>query len=541
MFGHFSAASRLFVTAAALLIAVPATTFADGQVTQFKLSIAEAAAADDGIAAFYRARDYVPLWAGEGAAARRTAFLTALSQVTDHGLPADRYDIEAIKLMFADVRSQRDLGILDVQLTKMLLSYARDIQTGILTPSKIDAGFVLTVPLRDGSVTLERFAASDSPAAFLRDLAPESPEYARLMRAKLSLEADLRAGGWGPKVTASKLEAGNDGEQVIALRNRLIAMGFLPRTPSAIYDENLTRAVEVFQSDNGITPDGVAGESTIAEINRTIEDRIKSIVVAMERERWMNSPRGDRYVWVNLADFSAQIRDQDKVTFETRAVIGADQGDRRSPEFSDQMELMVINPTWSVPRSITVKEYLPMLQRNPYAAGHLRITDRRGRTVSRDAVDFTAYTAGNFPFAMSQPPSDGNALGKVKFLFPNKWNIYLHDTPAKNLFGKEVRAFSHGCIRLAAPFEFAYTLLARQTDDPEGFFAAKLKSGAETPVNLEQPIPVHITYRTAFTDAKGNLQFRRDIYGRDAEIWAALEAAGVRLPDDSAELAALAQ
>ena len=537
---HFGARSRLLTTlATALFMTAAAPALADGQVTQFKQAIAEAAASDDGIAAFYRARDYVPLWTGEGATERRTAFLTALSEAGDHGLPAGLYDIEAIKLLFADVRSQRDLGELDVKLTKYLLAYARDIQTGILTPREVDAGLVLDVPLRDGAVTLERFAASDAPAAFLRSLAPESPEYARLMRAKMTLEADLEAGGWGPRVSAKSLELGDEGEQVVALRNRLIGMGYLPRTAIATYDDAMARAVEAFQHDNGITPDGVAGEATITEINRSIEYRLKAIVVAMERERWMNSPRGDRYVWVNLADFTAQIRDHDKITFETRSVIGADSSDRRSPEFSDVMEFMVINPTWSVPRSITVKEYLPMLQRNPYAAGHLKITDRRGRVISRDSVDFTAYNARNFPFAMSQPPSNSNALGLVKFMFPNKWNIYLHDTPAKNLFGKEVRAFSHGCIRLNDPFDFAYALLARQTDNPETFFKERLETRRETRVDLEQQVPVHITYRTAYTDAKGNLQFRRDIYGRDGRIWAALEAAGVRLADDPTEVAAL--
>jgi L,D-transpeptidase YcbB len=517
-----------FVSVAALSVAE-----ADGKVTQFKQAIAEAASVDDGLAGFYRDRGYDPMWIGEGATERREAFLTALAMAGDHGLPVAKYDIEAVKALFTDVRSQRDLGALDVKLTALLLDYARDLQTGILTPKEVDPGFVMTVPLRDGAKTLLDFAAATDPDAFLRGLAPDSPEYARLMRAKLSLEADLAAGGWGADVASGGLEPGAAGDAVLQLRNRLIAMGYLARTATAVYDDAITRAVQAFQADNGITPDGVAGESTIAELNRPIEDRLKAIVVAMERERWVNKPRGDRYIWVNLTDFTAQIRDFDHVTFETRAVIGANQGDRRSPEFDDVMEMMVINPTWSVPRSITVKEYLPMLQRNPNAAGHLRITDRSGRVISRDAVDFTAYNARNFPFAMHQPPSDGNALGKVKFLFPNQWNIYLHDTPAKELFGREVRAFSHGCIRLGNPFEFAYALLAHQTDDPEGFFKAQLDTDRETTVPLEMPLPVFITYRTAFTDAKGHLQFRRDIYGRDAEVWSALEAAGVAVAGQS--------
>jgi murein L,D-transpeptidase YcbB/YkuD len=287
--------------------------------------------------------------------------------------------------------------------------------------------------------------------------------------------------------------------------------------------------VQAFQNDLGITPDGVAGEATLGEINRQVEDRLAALVVAMERERWLNMPLGDRHIWVNLTDFTAQIRDRGKVTFETRTVVGANSADRRSPEFSDQMELIVANPTWNVPRSIAVKEYLPMLQQNPMAAGHLRIIDRAGRTVDRSMVDFTAFSTRNFPFDLKQPPSDGNALGLVKFLFPNRWNIYLHDTPAKNLFGREVRAFSHGCIRLKDPFDFAYALLSRQSPDPKGLFQSHLNSRRESTIPIEAPVPVHLTYRTAFSTPKGRIAYRRDIYGRDARVFAALANAGVVL------------
>jgi murein L,D-transpeptidase YcbB/YkuD len=157
------------------------------------------------------------------------------------------------------------------------------------------------------------------------------------------------------------------------------------------------------------------------------------------------------------------------------------------------------------------------------------LIDRRGRAVNRAAIDFTQFNAYNFPFEMKQPPSRGNALGLVKFMFPNPYNVYLHDTPSKSLFNREVRAFSHGCIRLGDPFDFAYALLADQTDDPVAFFKAKLATGRETQVNLEHPLPVHIIYRTAMTDPRGRMQYRRDVYGRDAAIFRALEAAGVAL------------
>ena len=250
----------------------------------------------------------------------------------------------------------------------------------------------------------------------------------------------------------------------------------------------------------------------------------------MERERWTNMPKGERHIMVNLADFSAKVMDNGKVTFKTRTVVGHRDSDRRSPEFSDVMEHLVINPTWNVPRSIATKEYLPMLQSNPNAVSHLTLYDGRGQVVNRGSVDFTQFNQRNFPFDIKQAPSNSNALGLVKFMFPNRHNIYLHDTPAKSLFAREVRAYSHGCIRLHKPFEFAYTLLARQTSSPKTFFHDILDTGRETQVDLEKQIPVHIMYRTAFTEAKGPMQYRRDIYGRDAKIWRALANEGVALP-----------
>jgi murein L,D-transpeptidase YcbB/YkuD len=306
-------------------------------------------------------------------------------------------------------------------------------------------------------------------------------------------------------------------------------MGFLRRSASQTYDETLQSAVQQFQAAHGLETDGVAGPSTIKAINTPVPSRLQSVLVAMERERWLNMERGKRHVLVNLTDFTARIVDNDRVTFSTRAVVGKNQYDRRSPEFSDVMEFMVINPTWHVPRSIAVKEYLPMMKRNRNAAGHLRLYNSRGQQVSRSAINFNAYNASNFPFAIKQPPSRRNALGLVKFMFPNKYNIYLHDTPKKSLFQRAQRDFSHGCIRLHQPFEFAYEILSKQESNPKAFFHTKLDTGRETVVQLDKEVPVHIIYRTAFTQAKGPTQYRNDVYGRDARIWDALSKAGVSL------------
>jgi len=523
--------NAMMAMAVCLASGLAAPALAEGPPTAFRQAVAEGAARDRELAAYYRDHAYAPIWTdgSEEARLRRVALIDALRRAGDQALPVDKYRVETLIAEMAGARTPRDLGRVEVLLTRTYLDYATDVQTGILTPGKVDSEIKREVPLRDRSYYMQGIMGDD-PAAFLRSLIPTTGEYVRLSRARMDMLRLIEAGGWGPQVEAEALKQGEEGPRVIALRNRLIAMGYLPRTVSATYDRAMTEAVERFQIDHGLTPDGVAGPSTMEEINVAPEARLRSIIVAMERERWINRPRGDRHVLVNLTDFTAKIVDFDKVTFETRSVIGKNDPDRRSPEFSDVMEYMVINPYWNVPRSITVKEYLPSLRRNPYAQGHLQVIDRRGRVVPRGAVNFAAYTERSFPFDLRQPPSNRNALGLVKFMFPNPYNIYLHDTPAKSLFSEEQRDFSHGCIRLNDPFDFAYALLARQEADPKAFFQAHLRTGNDTTVRLKEPVQVHLIYRTAVTDAKGRMGYRRDVYGRDAGIWNALEREGLSLP-----------
>ncbi|MFW8593091.1 L,D-transpeptidase family protein [Cribrihabitans neustonicus] len=496
----------------------------------FRQAVAEASAASGAVAAFYRQNGYQAIWTAPGAAAkaRRAALIAALEEAPAHGLPERSAEVRNLLSLLRDARTTRDLGAAEAALSMALVDFATDLQTGILVPSRIDEGMVRKKQTVDGTAFLLGIS-TEQPFAYMRSLVPATPQYRALLREKTRLEKALARGGWGPAVQADKLEPGEEGPGVVQLRNRLMAMGYLSRSASRRYDAALEQAVRSFQAAHGLTVDGVAGPGTLGEVNKPVPERLKSVIVALERERWLPADRGARHVLVNMTDFSAKIIDDGEVTFETRSVIGKNTHDRRSPEFSDEMEHMVINPSWYVPRSIVTKEYLPQLRRNPNAVSHIQVTDRRGRVVNRGSVDFSQYTARNFPFSMKQPPSRGNALGLVKFMFPNKYNIYLHDTPQKSLFGREVRAFSHGCIRLAEPFEFAYALLARQEENPEEFFHRVLNTGRETRVNLEQKVPVHIIYRTAVVRNDGRAEFRRDVYGRDAKVWAALEQAGVVL------------
>ncbi|WP_116131917.1 murein L,D-transpeptidase [Tropicimonas sp. IMCC34043] len=494
----------------------------------FKQAVAEAAQGDQAIATFYAGRDYKPLFTGRGDGKRRAALLTALDNAGAQGLPASRYDAAALQTALKSATSERALGQAEVLAAKMFLQYAHDVQSGMLNPRSVDSGIVRTLPRRDPLQQLQAFSKS-SPAGFLRALPPATPQYASLMAEKQRLEKVLGRGGWGPQVSAKSLTVGQSGAQVVALRNRLIAMEYLRRSASSTYDGALQKAVQQFQSDHGLSTDGVAGPDTLKAVNIQPEDRLGQILVGMERERWLNMPLGRRHILVNIPDYTARVIDNGKETFVTRAVVGSNSADRRTPEFSDLMEFMIINPSWNVPRSITIKEYLPQLQKNPNAASQLQLVDSNGRRVSRASVNFSQYTAATFPYRLQEPPSDGNALGQVKFMFPNPYNIYLHDTPSKSLFARDRRDFSHGCVRLSDPFGFAYVLLAPQTSDPKALFQSKLDGGKESRINITPPVPVHLIYRTAWAVPKQRMNYRDDVYGRDARLWTAMQKAGVSL------------
>ncbi|MDO9638584.1 MAG: L,D-transpeptidase family protein [Pseudotabrizicola sp.] len=528
-----TAVARGFLISASFLVfAAQAPVLAQGFPSPFVQTIAIAASEDDAVAAFYRDNGYRTLWTGaaEQDVQRRAALFAALAKAGDHGLPVARYDATRLVAMLTGARTEGDRARAEVALTRAYLAYARDISSGATDPKAIDPGIVRDIARPDPARLLAQMQTRN-PAQVLQALVPVSPRYAQLMRAKLGIEARIAQGGWGPVVRAASLAPGESGDAVVALRDRLITMGYLTRSATSRYDAAIQAAVQRFQLDHGLAGNGKADAATLAALNTAPEERLKSVIVAMERLRWMHdTPLGDRHIWVNLPDFTSKIIDHGKVTFETRAVVGKNVPAQRTPEFSDMMAHMVINPSWGVPRSIIVSEYLPLLQRNPNAVSHLQVIDNRGRVVPRSAVNFAGYSARTFPFGLRQPPSDGNALGLVKFMFPNKHNIYLHDTPSKNLFSHEVRAYSHGCIRLADPFDFAYALLALQSDDPQGEFERHLKTRNETTVRLEQHVPVHLVYFTAWPGAKGQMTYRRDIYDRDAKLFQALEAAGVVLP-----------
>lgn len=516
---------RVMTTAAALgLAGVAPLPLAAQAFPAFGQAVAEGVAADAGLSAFYRETGYAPVWTGADSAVRRSALVSAIARADEHGLPARRYDLQGLIAAYHNVGSERDRGRLEARTSVLFVRFARDLTSGLLEPGQLIEQIVRSLPRPDTLELMRGFVAAE-PVGFLRRLAPRAPEYARLLRARLELSQTIARGGWGPRVGGGPVRPGDSGAAVVALRNRLIEMDYLPRVATARYDGAMQRAVQAFQIAHGIEPSGLADGPTLAAINLGPETRLAAVTVALERERWLNIPRGERHIWVNLTDFSARIVDEDRVTFETRSVIGGQNADTQTPEFSHRMTYLEINPDWTIPRSIIERSYWRGLVNGGHS--YLEIVDARGQVVPRSQIDFYRYTPRNFPFEVRQPPGPTNPLGRVKFMFPNPWSIYLHDSPARSLFQTVVRTHSSGCVRLNDPEEFAYELLSRQEADPVSFYQRILRSGQQTRVFLQDPVPIHLVYRTAFTSVDGRLNYRNDVYGRDAIIGQALAAAGV--------------
>ena len=482
---------------------------------------------------FYLENDYELIWFGNNALAsqRRAELVNSLQSASFHGLPGKKYQVNSLLSKLSTSDSLFEIGLLEGLFMIAFTEYASDLDTGVLIPSEVDTDIVRQINFKDTDFYIQGLL-SRNPYDYFRSLGPQSSEYARLLVEYQKLSEIIRNGGWSNIATDRILRFGDSGDDVVAIRNRLFDQGYMPNSISTKFDKKLLKAVQKYQSDHGLIPDGIIGAGTILELNITAEQRLSSIIVALERERWLGDTLGQRHIWVNLADFKAKIIEDHAVVFETRTVLGVNDESMRSPEFSDKMEYMVVNPTWHIPVSIAKNEYLPELKKDPEALPFLKLFDSSGSLVDRESIDFSILGKDYFPYEMKQLPSTTNALGLVKFMFPNPYNIYLHDTPAKDLFMKEVRDFSHGCIRLHEPFDFAYALLEKQTDEPQSEFQNALKSQEETIILLSKSIPVHITYRTAFTKAGGGIEFRRDIYGRDQKIYDALVELGLELSEN---------
>ena len=481
------------------------------------------------IFSFYINRNFEPFWIGNNK--RLKSLSSSLSEAKIHGLPSSRYPLEELsQAIFEKEPSQK--AKLELMATEAFLLFAQDISGGILNPNKIDTNINVVPERKDMNMLLASLTESLNVNTFFQDLFPKTNEYNSLLNELRKLRELSLNRSWGDFVpTDAVLAVGMTHDNVPLLRKRLSKMGYpIYETNSRFFDEQLDVSVKRFQEYHGLNPDGVFGKRSIEAINVPPKTRLMQVLVNLERMRWNNKDRGTEYILVNQPNFHAYFKSGNEKVWQSRVVIGLPSN--QTAEFNDTMTHMVVNPTWHVPKSIAVDEYLPLIQSDPnFLTDNEMVLMVRGTDTIIDSslINMQAFTPDNFPFLIKQIPSNINALGLVKFMFPNKFSIYMHDTPMKDLFFKDERTFSHGCIRLQEPFQFAYSLLRNQEVDPVGKFQEVLEKEEETYINLSRKIPVYITYRTAFFDDFGQIHYRADVYGRDALVYMALVDAGVSL------------
>jgi murein L,D-transpeptidase YcbB/YkuD len=480
---------------------------------------------------FFAARDYAPFWT-EAGSDRADALVAALGASGAQGLPRDRYRPEELALLL-DPAGTASPAEREVAATAAYLDFAGDLSAGILVPGKVDAD-ISRRPKRPAAAVLLAPLGHQSVPAALASFEPADPDYRQLVAEKARLEALAETAAWGPAVAdGPTLHPGERGPRIAELRGRLARLGYVVPDGEAAgdaFDDRLEASVERFQRDYGLVADGVVGERTLAALNAPVESRLAQVVVNLERMRWMPADLGERHLFVNIPDFTVRLVEDGRTTWESKVVVGKTRV-TETQEFSDEVTYLVVNPTWHIPNSIAIRDYLPKLQKDPMVLKrqNIDLMTRGGTIINPKLVDFTQYTPENFPFRIKQRPNDDNALGKVKFMFPNEHSIYLHDTPHKEYFAREVRAYSNGCIRVEKPVELAEILLAPQEADPAAAFQGWVDAKSERQVTLERRVPVHIGYRTVWFDDAGAVHYRADVYGRDAEILRALEDAGVAL------------
>ncbi|MGB6348801.1 MAG: L,D-transpeptidase family protein [Pseudolabrys sp.] len=486
-----------------------------------------------GIEAYYSAHNYAPLWVTNDAGNERAkAAIAYLAQADAVGLdPADYPTPD-----FKSATNPDALAEAELKLTAAALTFARHAQIGRINYTRVGADIQYDLIAPEPADVLAKLADSKDAGNVLDGFNPPLAEF-KALRAKL---AELRKGPAAPDTKTEEkteqprahvaegkiLRPGMKDVRVVALRKRLDIVG---DKDNQLYDDAVRDAVKTFQTENDIGVDGNLGPNTVRALNgerkearRASSDPIDTIIVNMERWRWVPRNLGDPHVVVNVPDYTLSLYDEGKVYWKTKIVVG--KPGLATPMVSAEMKFITVNPTWNVPPSIIEKEYLPALQEDPQAL------DRIGLKLTQDA-DGTVH--------ISQPPGAGNALGRIRFNFPNKFLVYQHDTPDKYLFAKDKRAFSHGCMRVQNPLTYGEKLLSLVLPN-EHYTEAKLEhmfGGSEININFPKFIPVHLTYQTAFVDENGKLQLRDDVYGRDAKMIAILKSNERKVADIAIERA----
>ena len=496
----------------------------------------------------YETREWRPIWFDDQgrASALQAQLLDAVDRAADHGLEPDHYHrVELEALLGGSPPFAGTAAVVDIELLASdgLLRLGYHLLHGRVDPESIDPDWWLQREVPDLFEALAdgRDEGPVDLVAVLDRLAPRYPAY-QLLRQRLALQRDLALnGGWSPIPEGPLLRPVASDERVAALRERLAILGDLPasengngsESPENDYSDWLVEGVRAFQRRHGLEPDGIVGPRTLAELNTTPEQRVAQLRANLERWRWLPRDLGEEYLLVNIAGYAMHVHSNDQVRMSQRVVVGTPF--RRTPVFSGRITYLVLNPSWEVPPRLAVQDQLPRIRADLSYLERMGFSVYQGwgaeeRRIDPESVDWARLSARNFPYRLRQAPGPENALGRVKFMFPNRHNVYLHDTPARGLFAREERAFSSGCIRIEDPQTLTQWLLNERSNImPPERIQAILDSEVETTVRLDRPLPVHLLYWTAWVDDEGEVHYRRDIYQRDWPLIEALDAPPVHL------------
>ena len=488
------------------------------------------------VPALYGQREFRPLWTDAG---HIDALFGEIVRSKEHGLDPDDFHDRELQQMRQRLGGggavkAGDFADFDILLTDSLARLGYQLFWGKVDPEQLDASWNFQRPLLDTDpvALVERSFEAGQVGALLRSLELDHPVYQRLKAGLAGYRALQDSGGWLDLPEGPALKPGMRESRVSALRRRLEAEGMATGSPPSdpqVYDPALTAAVESFQARYGLEQDAVVGKQTLAELNVPIEARIEQIRVNLERARWILRNLGGDFVVVNIAGFRTYLVRGGEVVWQARSIVGRPY--RKTPVFRDQISYLEINPTWTVPPGILRKDILPKARKDPsyLRRQNFRVVDGNGRSVDPASLDWANLSARGFPYQIVQQPGPENALGLVKFMFPNKYLVYLHDTPSRALFERSERTFSSGCIRVETPFDLAERLLAGDPGWNRERIDALVASGKTQRVNLPAPLPVLLLYWTVETDGDV-IRFRRDIYERDGSILKALNADFVPAP-----------
>ncbi|QID16823.1 L,D-transpeptidase family protein [Nitrogeniibacter mangrovi] len=481
--------------------------------------------ADGAVTRLYEARGFRPAWTSPE---RRQALLRAVEASADDGLePADYQNAALRAAAAAPADDARTIADRDLLFTAALLRLAAHVHTGKVDPARLDPdwGFARRTD-GDDLAALEALVDAPDLAQALRQWAPRLDAYVGLRTALARYRRIAADGGWpslpdGPTLRPDTVDA-----RVAILRDRLAITDDAPTVagPDAErFDAALREALVRFQRRHGLETDGLAGRRTRAALNVDVRRRIDQIRVNLERLRWLAPELAGDQLQVDVAAFAASLRLDGHVVWSSRAIVG--RPDRPTPSFGATLRYLVLNPEWVVPPTILRQDMLPRIIAQPaYLAEHaLHLEDFAGQPVDPQSIEWARYRHDGFPFQLVQPPGPDNPVGRIKFVFPNPYSVYLHDTPAKALFDKPERAFSSGCIRLQRPLELALALLDDPIRWPTEALEAAITTGQTRTLTVPRQVPVRVLYLTATANADGQVDFRRDIYARDPAVLAALQ------------------